>query len=225
MASRDWSILGAAQQRRYASFFGTEAKARSAYQSGTSLAGARGHGPAEQRAESTLSRYYRVAQRLLRGEPLSKAARAENLAPESFRQINREARVVGKAYREPRTPGRKRSVFDRYVSGFEPGQPGHVTAGFFDRSGEFHGGVALDQRFAGIVGRYLNAVDTALQTGDTAALRAFARRVVFDTSGNRYTLLTDLGALRRGHESLSDAEREDYFRLLYPRKRGRRHAA
>jgi hypothetical protein len=225
VAARNWNALGAAQPKRYAAHFGGEAKARRAYESGASLGTARGHGRTQQARESTLSKYYRVARRVLKGEPLSQATRAEHMSGEAFRALNREARVVAKSYRAPRTPGAKRQVFDRYVSGFRPGERAHVEASFPDRDGVFHHGVPLDQKFASLVGHYLNAVDRALETGNDADLKAFAGQVVFDVHGHRYTLLTDLGALRRLHDSLTDDERADYFRLLYPRKQGRRHAA
>jgi hypothetical protein len=54
-----------------------------------------------------------------------------------------------------------------------------------------------DSRRASILGRYWNAVDRYLATGDASALQKFEGQVIIDIDGNKHGLLTDLAELDR----------------------------
>jgi hypothetical protein len=54
-----------------------------------------------------------------------------------------------------------------------------------------------DSRQATVVGRYWNAVDRYISSGDASALRAFRGKYIIDANGKRVRLLTDLQELDR----------------------------
>jgi hypothetical protein len=77
--------------------------------------------------------------------------------------------------------------------------------------------VPLDETYASLIGTYWNDALKAMQ-GDAQALRElqmFAHRIIYDIDGHRYQLQTDLNALFRFFDQMTDQERADFNRTFY----------
>ncbi len=159
---------------------------------------------------TTLERFLRAAGRVVSGEPLTWAARAEHISPETVKRINAERQVFGKRYDQ-------RGKFVGWVGGEYPRF--HV----FSEDGRTHSEVAFDQKTASTMGEYWNAVDDALR-GDDTKLRMFQGATVYDLQGSLYQLQADPNAVRVMFDTMSDRERDDFERLFYYRG-GFPHAA
>ncbi len=167
-------------------------------------------GQVSETPNTTLERFYRAARRVVSGEPLGRAARAEHISPETVRRINAERQVFGKRYNE-------KGKFIGWVGGEYPRFP------LFAEQGKIHNEVAFDQKTATTMGEYWNAVDDALR-GDDTKLRTFRGVTVYDLWGNRYQLQADPNAVRVMFDTMSERERDDFERLFYYRA-GFPHAA
>jgi hypothetical protein len=80
--------------------------------------------------------------------------------------------------------------------------------------GVLHAGVPLDKKNASLVGTYWNLVEDAMR-GKPDVLRPFQSLTIYDTQGNRYRLETDVNALYRFFDSMSDEEHADFDRTFY----------
>jgi hypothetical protein len=156
-----------------------------------------GQAPGETARPATLDKFYRVVQRLVRGERLTKAARAEGTTPTTVWRLNQSRAIIGKSY----TPGARgtHGAVDHYVVRYR----GRAT--FWTRDGVRHDAVPLDEKNLRLVSRHSNAIKKALDTGDDRALRAFDTLLVYDLAGRTYQLLTNLDALYQIHEAQVDA--------------------
>jgi hypothetical protein len=188
---------------------------------GLSIAQARGHAPKGQSIQElrrggritsiagepdpTLLRFYRVVARLQRGESLGRASRAEHTTPRTIKAYNAERRLFQPLYHyrlgKPTT-----------VRGYQVEQPGSTP--IFTAAGELIPSPAVDAKTATTLGEYWNAVDAALH-GDDRALRGFAHVVITTRDGRHYRLLTNVNAIRRWFDEMSDEEEADFWRTFY----------
>jgi hypothetical protein len=138
---------------------------------------------------STLDRFYAVVRRLAGGErSLTRAARAEHIAPTTVYRVNRERGTFSPRYAPGKTTGKHVRV------GYDiPRASGRAS--FWTADGTFHDGVLFDQDMLRVMARYDNAVRSAMDHGDPRRLDPFVGRVVYDVYGTPYRLLTDLNAL------------------------------
>jgi hypothetical protein len=160
---------------------------------------------APSREDRSLQAYYRVVARLAKGEPLGKAARAEGTTPRTVNRLDDERVLFGYLYRKGK---RGQDVFDGYWVVNWARFP--ILAA--DRT--LHPAVPLDKKNASLMGAYWNAVDEALK-GKDAALKQFAGTVIYDVHGTTYRLLTNVNAIRRFFDSLSEEATQDFFRNFY----------
>jgi len=164
--------------------------------------------------ETALTRYYRVVQRLRKGELLTKAAKAEGTTPATVWRFDQERRAIGKVYK-PGARGKYGAV-DHYDVKYR----GHAT--FWTSDGVRHDAVPLDGKNIRLLSRYFHAVKKALNSGDEADLRAFDTVAIYDLYGNSYYLLTDINALML----LQEAQAHDVdFELLFQSGEGVLYAA
>jgi hypothetical protein len=144
---------------------------------------------------STLDRFYAVVRRLASGErSLTRAARAEHIAPTTVYRVNRERSTFSSRYAPGKTAAKHIRVgYDiRRAAG---------RASFWTADGVFHDAVAFDQNMLRVMARYDNAVRWAMDHGDPHRLDTFTGRVVYDVYGTPYWLLTDLNALYAVHQA------------------------
>jgi hypothetical protein len=144
---------------------------------------------------STLDRFYAVVRRLAGGErSLTRAARAEHIAPTTVYRVNQQRGTFSPRYAPGKTSGKHVRVgYDiRRASG---------RANFWTADGTFHDGVPFDREMLREMARYDNAVRWAMDYGDPHRLDPFVGRVVYDVYGTPYRLLTDLNALYTVHEA------------------------
>lgn len=167
-------------------------------------------GQLKEAPSTTLERFLRAARRVVSGESLTRAARAEHISPETIRRINAERQVFGKRYDQ-------QGKFIGWAGGEYPRFP------VFTEEGRVHDEVPFDEKTASLMGQYWNAVDDALR-GDDTKLRSFRGVTVYDLLGTRYRLQADANAVRVMFDSMSDRERDDFERLFYYRA-GFPHAA
>jgi hypothetical protein len=167
-----------------------EAKARARRAQGILPGAARGR-------ETALARYYRVVQRLRKGEFLTRAAKAEGTTPATVWRLDQDRRIIGKVYK-PGAHG-KHGAVDHY----ELRRQGMGT--FWTRDGALHVHVQLDGKNIRVLARYLNATKKAKYTGDDSDLRAFDALPLYDVFGNSYELLTDANALMLLEEAYAEA--------------------
>jgi hypothetical protein len=188
---------------------------------GLSIAQARGHAPAGRgilslrRAglittigggpEPTRLKYYRVADRLARGESLTRAARAEGTTPRTVKRYNVTGRLFQPLYRyrdgQPAT-----------IRGYQVEQPGSTP--ILTSTGQMIEAPAVDAQTASLLGRYWNAVDKA-EHGDDRDLQVFRHVVITTRDGRSYRLLTDVNAIRAFFDGMSDADTADFWRNFY----------
>jgi hypothetical protein len=186
--------FGLLASERFGSY---EAKARARRAQGLLPGAARGR-------VTALARYYRVVQRLRKGELLTRAAKAEGTTPTTVWRFNQDRRIIGKVYK--RGAHGKHGAVDHY----ELRRQG--TGTFWTRDGALNVRVPLDGKNIRVLARYLNAVKKAKDTGDDSDLRAFDELPLYDVFGNRFDLLTDVNALMLLEEAYAEAGNvEDLF--------------
>jgi hypothetical protein len=159
-----------------------------------------GPGPAP-----TLQKYYRVVERLARGESLTKAARAEGTTPATVKRYNAERTLFHPIYRY--RDGRPSTV-----RGYQIEQPGSTP--ILTSDGMIIPAPVVDAMTASTLGRYWNAVDMALK-GDDRDLRRFRHLVIHTRDGQHHRLLTDANALRQFFDQMSEADEADFWRHFY----------
>jgi hypothetical protein len=159
--------------------------------------------------DRTLEQYYAVVADLREeGWSLRQAAAVEDISPRTVWRLNAEHGLISK---QDRITKHGKLVFDRYTF------PDPFRMHLLTSDGVPHPQVPLDKRYISLVARYWNAVDKAMQ-GDAQALRdlqAYAHRPIYDVEGHRYQLQTDLNALFRFFDSMTDQERADFNRTFY----------
>jgi hypothetical protein len=165
--------------------------------------------------DGALRRYYRVVARLARGEPLRRALRAEGLSWRSATRLNEERVLYHYTYRTGKHG--QPNVFNGFTVVHWARMP------ILTPDGVLHVGVPLDKKNASLVGTYWNLVEDAMR-GKTGAVQRFHHLTIDDAVGNRYRLETNVNALYRFFDSLSDAEHADFDRTFYS-GREVRHAA
>jgi hypothetical protein len=139
---------------------------------------------------TTLDRFYGVVRRLTGGErSLTRAARAEHIAPATVARINQG-----------------RGTFSRREApgGVRAGYTIHRAAGcvsFWTSDQAFHDGVPFDPVMLRILARYDNAVQVAMDKNDQRLLDPYSGLVVYDVYGTPYQLLTDLNTLYAVHHA------------------------
>jgi hypothetical protein len=144
---------------------------------------------------STVDRFYGVARRLAAGErSLTRAARAEHIAPTTVYRLNQQRGTFSPRYAHGKTSGKHVRV------GYDIRRAaGRVS--FWTADGTFHDGVAFDREMLREMARYDNGARRAMDHGDPHRLDPFMGRVVYDVYGTPYRLLTDLNALYAVHEA------------------------
>jgi hypothetical protein len=205
---RDYTAEYAARKARGVARGLTTAQARGHPPAGQGIAALRraglittvGSGP-----DPTLQAYYRVVDRLARGESLSQATRAEHTTPRTVKAYNAERRLFQPLYRY--RDGRPTAV-----RGYQIEQPGSTP--ILTSSGQLISAPAVDAKVASMLGRYWNAVDKSLR-GDNTELQQFRHTVIPTRDGQHYRLLTDPNALRRFFDAMSDADESDFWRTFY----------
>jgi hypothetical protein len=156
--------------------------------------------------DPALVRYFRVVARLAKGEPLRTAIPAEHISPALVHRINEERVLFGYSYRTGKRgqPNVFNGLWVRY----------HARMPILTSDGVLHPEVPLDKVSASQVGTYWNAVTEARQ-GKLDRLLAFRNVVVYDVDGRAYRLLTDVNAIHRFFDAMSDAEYADFSRTFY----------
>jgi hypothetical protein len=156
--------------------------------------------------DPALTRYFRVVARLAKGEPLRTAIPAEHISLATVHRLNEERVLFGYTYRTGKRgqPNVFNGLWVRY----------HARMPILTSDGVLHPHVPLDKVSASEVGTYWNAVDAARQ-GKPEALEAFRDRVIYDADGHAYRLLTDVNALHRVFDAMSDEELADFSRTFY----------
>lgn len=187
---------------------------------GLSTAQARGHARRSEQSVSalktvgtvasteptTLQKYYAVAGKVNQGQSLSHAAKEAGTTPGTVRRLNRDRQLLGKTYRVAAEPGKESTVAQWTVGAW----PMHL----YTREGCYLPQVPLDRMNASIVGRYWNAVDKAT-SGDASDLPGFATVTIYDIHGHAHHLLTNINAIYRLEETMTETERRDFSRLFY----------
>jgi hypothetical protein len=144
---------------------------------------------------STLDRFYAVVRRLAGGErSLTRATRAEHIAPTTVYRVNQQRGTFSPRYAPGKTSGKHVRVgYDiRRAAG---------RASFWTADGTFHSEVLFDQDMLRVMARYDNAVRWAMDHGDPHRLDPFVGRVVYDVYGTPYRLLAELNALYAVHQA------------------------
>jgi hypothetical protein len=155
--------------------------------------------------DTLLQRYYRVVARLATGEPLRQATRAEHISWRTVTRLNEERVLYGYFYRTGR---RGQSVFAGYWVRIWAHMP------LLTRDGVYHPQIPLDKLNASLVGIYWNAVDEALR-GRVEALQPFSQVIVYDALGTGYRLETNVNALYRYFDAMSDEAHAEFDRTFY----------
>jgi len=155
--------------------------------------------------DPTVWKYYRVADRLARGGSLTAAAHAERIAPKTVKAYNVERRLFQPLYRY-------RNGKPTTVRGYQVEQPGSTP--ILAADGTLIPAPPVDAKTAGTLGKYWNAVDKALK-GDDAELKRFRHAVISTRDGKQYRLLTDVNAIRRLFDAMSDQDESDFWRNFY----------
>jgi hypothetical protein len=142
---------------------------------------------------STLDRFYAVVRRLAGGErSLTRAARAEHIAPTTVYRINQARGTFSPRYAPGKTTARSVRV------GYDIRRAaGRVSFWTVDLA--FHDGVLFDRDMLRVMARYDNAVQWAMDKGAPQRLDPYAGLVVYDVFGTPYPLLADLNALYALH--------------------------
>jgi hypothetical protein len=156
--------------------------------------------------DPALVRYYRVVARLAKGEPLRTAIPAEHISPALVHRLNEERVLFGYTYRTGKhgQPNIFNGLWVRHHARF------HVLTS----DGVLHPEVPLDKVSASQIGTYWNAVHAAMQ-GKPEALEPFHSLVLYDTAGKAYRLLTDVNALYRFFDTMSEEQYADFSRTFY----------
>lgn len=155
--------------------------------------------------DRTLERYYRVVGRLAKGESLRRATRAEQISSRTINRLNDERVLFGYFYR---TGKRGQSVFDGYWVRY------HARMPILSRDGVLHTKVPLDQKNASLIGQYWHAEREA-RHGKVEALTPFKNLVIYDANGHAYRLQTEVNALYRFYDAMTDEEQADFNRTFY----------
>jgi hypothetical protein len=189
---------------------------------GLSLAQARGHprhgesgvaalkrlGTLLSGRDRTLEKYYDVVGELREGWSLRQAAAVEGMSPRTFWRLNAERSLIGKRYYVGK---RGQITFDGYTVQHYARMP------LLTSDNILHEHVPLDAKYASLIGTYWNVEEQA-RRGDAQArkrLQEFTHLTIYDTEGNRYRLQTDLNALYRFHDSMTEQEQADFNRTFY----------
>lgn len=212
--ARVWSMLGAAQRKRYSGHFGGEAAAQRAYESGASLSAARGHhkanlstsnAPRATKAGTQDRVEHAITLMQDEGIGLSQAAKRAGVAPETVRRYGLEHQLISKEYDLEKRDKRGKSLFAGW--GIHT-----ITAPVLTSDGDFIEGV----EFNGIQGRrtasYWYAVRDWSEHGDDSRLRAMGTYRVTARDGTVYTLETDPTALHRWWTGLTEKEQGDFHK-------------
>jgi hypothetical protein len=156
----------------------------------------------------TTEKYYAVVADLQEGWSLRQAAAVEDISPRTVWRLNQERGLIK---RQHRLTKRGHVVVDGYEVVVSARMP------ILTSDDVPHPAVPLDAKNASLVGHYWNAVDLAMQGGAQALrdLQAFAHLPIYDIDGHRYRLQTDLNALFRFFDSMTDQERADFNRTFY----------
>jgi hypothetical protein len=155
--------------------------------------------------DATLRKYYRVVDRLQQGESLRRATRAEHTTPRTVKAYNAERRLFQPLYHY-------RGGKPTTIRGYQVEQPGSTP--ILTATKQLIEAPAVDAKTASLLGRYWNAVDTALQ-GDERELKTFAHVVITTRDGQHYRLLTNTNAIRKWFDEKSDEEEADFWRTFY----------
>ncbi|MGO8948002.1 MAG: hypothetical protein ACLQUY_10135 [Ktedonobacterales bacterium] len=155
--------------------------------------------------DRVLLRYYHAVRELGQGKSLRQAARTAGISPSTVRRYNEGRQLYQPVYRykngQPTT-----------VKGYQVEQPGSTP--ILTREGILIVAPPVDAKNASLLGRYWNAVDTALH-GDARTLHSFAHTTIYDVNGNTYQLMTDVNAIYRFFDGMSDEDQADFWRNFY----------
>jgi hypothetical protein len=154
-------------------------------------------------AEALLNRKYVAVARMIQGQSVPQAAKAEGIAPSTLRRFINERGIAQPIYY--RRNGRPTSVkgYRIETSGSTP---------ILTDTGQVIDAPAVDSRTASLLGRYWNDVDSVLR-GDNAALTKYEHTVIHALDGQTYHLMTDPYAIRAWLAALPDER--DFWRHLY----------
>jgi hypothetical protein len=157
------------------------------------------------KADSVLGRVYRAVAELAKGSSLSRAAKVAGISPSTVKRYNAERKLFQPLYRykngKPST-----------VQGYRIEQSGSTP--ILTDTGTVISSPSVDAKTASLLGMHWNAIDAALK-GDDRALKRFAHTTVHELNGNTYHLMTDVNDLHVFFDSMSDADRSDFWRTFY----------
>jgi hypothetical protein len=157
------------------------------------------------KADNVLTRFYGAIKELAKGTSLTRAAKAAGIAPSTVKRYNTERKLFQPIYH------------------YKEGKPSTVKGYRIERSGStpiltdtgtLISAPAVDAKNASILGQHWNAIDAALK-GDNRALRKFRHTTIHDLSGNHYSLMTDVNAIHRFFDGMSETDLSDFWRTFY----------
>lgn len=127
---------------------------------------------------ATLTKSYRVAERMKQGESMTHAARMEGIG---LSTLKRWKSFFGFIDYDPKT--QRYAAVDTLSSMEVYVKPGELAR------------LTVDRNTASQLAGYLNAVMKAIRQNDAKGLRRYSRVVISDVRGNRHRLVTDLDTL------------------------------
>jgi hypothetical protein len=206
---RDYAAEYAARKARAAARGLTTAQARGHAPAGTSIAALRKAGvittTGSTKVDSVLTRFYGAVNELAKGTSLTRAAKAAGIAPSTVKRYNTERKLFQPIYH------------------YKEGKPSTVKGYRIERSGStplladtgtLISDPPVDAKTASLLGQHWNAIDAALK-GDDRALRKFRHTTIQLLNGNTYRLMTDVNAIYRFFDSMSEGELSDFWRTFY----------
>lgn len=144
---------------------------------------------------ATLTKSYRVAQRMKNGASMTHAARMEGI---SFSTLKRHMSELGFVKFDEKT---KRYRAEDTLAGLEV----YVKPGELRR-------LIVDKTTASLLAEYLNKVMKAIKNNDAKLLEKFTRIAIHDVNGLSYRLVTDLDTLivleRERKRRISESQKE-----------------
>lgn len=169
--------------------------------------------------QERMARFYRVVERLGKGESLTKASKAEGLSETTVRNINEE-KTPTREYNGRIIEGTARRVYSpkyspttgKRVRGFEVNTPNEAPVLVINPDGSSSiKTIQVDRININTLGRYWAKVDSTLNGDTPEGLERFQGRVVYDLQGNAYPLITDPDALYLAILSLPDGAYNDLW--------------